>query len=132
MDRVNQAIVKLLKANSRMSWQQIGKEVHLTGQAVAARVQQMEEQGLISGYTIRQDGLQRHFITMFMENPNFDEFERFLGADLRVEGAYKVTGEGCYLVVYTPTESHELEPFLNSLLRYGRYRVSTAIRCIKS
>ena len=76
--------------------------------------------------------MQRHFITMFMENLDFGAFERFLSADPRVEGAYKVTGEGCYLLIYAPAQSQELEPFLNSLLGYGRYRVSTAIRCVKS
>jgi Lrp/AsnC family leucine-responsive transcriptional regulator len=51
VNTMNQAILKRLKTNSRMSWQQIGKEVHLTGQAVAARVQQMQDDGVIGGAT---------------------------------------------------------------------------------
>ncbi|TXH61053.1 MAG: AsnC family protein [Thiothrix sp.] len=34
MNSMNKAILQRLRANARMSWQQIGKEVHLTGQAV--------------------------------------------------------------------------------------------------
>jgi len=128
---MNQAILKRLKANSRMSWQRIGKEVHLTGQAVAARVQRMEEQGAIRGYTIRQDNVERHFITVFMENADFAGFEAFLNADERIEQAYKVTGEGCYHIVFMSLSNADLEPFLNMLLRYGKYRVSSAIRCVK-
>lgn len=128
---MNKAILQRLKANSRMTWQQIGKQVHLTGQAVAARVLQLEERGVITGYTIRQDNLPRHFITVFMENSSFDEFEAFLNADEQVEHAYKTTGEGCYHVVFTPFEAENLELFLNELLRYGKYKVATAIRHVK-
>jgi Lrp/AsnC family leucine-responsive transcriptional regulator len=131
MDKMNQAILTHLKSNSRMSWQQIGKQVHLTGQAVSARVAQLEEQGIISGYTIRQNNLERHFITVFMENPDFAGFEAFLNTHTQVESAFKVTGEGCYQLVFTPHSGNALELFLNQILRYGHYKVLSAIRCVK-
>jgi Lrp/AsnC family leucine-responsive transcriptional regulator len=131
MDSMNKAILQRLKANSRMSWQQIGKEVHLTGQAVAARVQQLEDQGVINGYTIRQNTIERHFITMFMDVARFDEFEALLKHEPHVESAYKITGEGCYHIVFTPDAPNELEPFLQRLLKYGRYRVSSVLRGVK-
>ena len=131
MDKMNRAILKCLQKNARMSWQQIGKEVHLTGQAVAARVMQMEAQGIIEGYTIRQGQAQRHFITVFMENSQFDAFEAFLKQQPQVEQVYKVTGEGCYHVVVLCESSTDLEPFLNALLPFCRYKVSTAIRNVK-
>jgi Lrp/AsnC family leucine-responsive transcriptional regulator len=103
----------------------------LTGQAVAARVQQMEDRGMISGYTIRQHNVERHFILMFMENPDFVRFEAFLRADERVESASKVTGEGCYHLTFVSQEANDLEPFLNALLKYGKYKVSSVLRDIK-
>jgi Lrp/AsnC family leucine-responsive transcriptional regulator len=131
LDKMNQAILHQLKCNSRKTWQQIGKEVHLTGQAVAARVLQMEDQGVISGYTIRQDKLARHFITVFMETTDFSGFEAFLIADVRVESAYKVTGEGCYQLTLIAQSQSEIEPFLDALLPFGRCKVLSAMRCIK-
>lgn len=131
MNNMNKAILQRLRANSRMSWQQIGKEVHLTGQAVAARVQQLEDQGIISGYTIRQQHIERHFITMFMDVARFDEFEQLLKNAAQVEAAYKITGEGCYHLVFTPDAPSDLELFLQSLLKYGRYRVSSVLRSVK-
>ncbi|MFM2317432.1 MAG: HTH-type transcriptional regulator LrpC [Pseudomonadota bacterium] len=131
MNSMNKAILQRLRANARMSWQQIGKEVHLTGQAVAARVQQMEDQGVINGYTIRQQDIERHFITMFMDVARFDEFEQLLKNEAQVESAYKITGEGCYHLVFTPEAPNELEPFLQRLLKYGRYRVSSVLRGVK-
>jgi Lrp/AsnC family leucine-responsive transcriptional regulator len=132
MDKMNRAILHQLKQNSRKTWQQIGKEVHLTGQAVAARVSQMEDQGLITGYTLRQDNAERHFITVFMETSDFAGFELFLKNDARIESAYKVTGEGCYQLIFISQNAGDLEPFLNAMLSYGRYKVATAIRHIKS
>ena len=78
MDKINEKIIALLKKNSRISWQKIGKELYITGQAVSARVQKMEDEGVISGYTIKQDNIERHFITVFMENNNFSQFEKFI------------------------------------------------------
>lgn len=131
LDKINAAICIHLRANSRMSWQKIGKEVHLTGQAVAARVLQMQDDGIISQFTIRQDDLPKHFITVFMKDASFDSFERFLQCDTCVESAYKVTGEGCYHVVYVAHPPVVLEAFLNKVLAYGTYKVMSVMRAIK-
>ncbi len=130
LDKMNRAILNQLKKNSRKSWQQIGKEVHLTGQAVAARVLQMEEQGVITGYTIRVGKLGRHFITVFMDTNDFTGFERFLQQATGVEAAYKVSGDGCYQIHFVAQTEDDLEPFLNALLRFGRYKLASAIRSV--
>jgi Lrp/AsnC family leucine-responsive transcriptional regulator len=36
-----------------MQWKQIGQLVHLSGVAVANRIQRLEEIGVIEGYTVR-------------------------------------------------------------------------------
>jgi Lrp/AsnC family leucine-responsive transcriptional regulator len=130
-DKINSEICLHLRANSRMSWQKIGKIVHLTGQAVAARVLQMQDDGIISQFTIRQDDLLKHFITVFMKDASFVSFERFLQQDVCVESAYKVAGEGCYQIVYVADPSVSLEAFLDQVLHYGTYKVLSVIRAIK-
>ena len=131
MDKINEKIIALLKKNSRISWQKIGKELYITGQAVSARVQKMEDEGVISGYTIKQDNIERHFITVFMENNNFSQFEKFIKNQECIEEAYKVTGEGCYQLVFTSMGNSKLENFLNDLLVCGRYKVLSSVRCVK-
>lgn len=131
MDKMNRSILKCLKANSRMSWQDIGKQVHLTGQAVSVRVQTMVDEGIISGFTVWQEQVTRHFITMFMEQSDFSGFETFLSETDGVEHAFKVTGEGCYQVIFISENGEDLEVFLNHLLRFGKYKVASAIRCVK-
>lgn len=131
MDKMNRAILDNLHQNSRKTWQQIGKEVHLTGQAVAARVQQMEEQGVITGYTIRQDNAERHFISAYMNNADFAGFEQFIKQDARIESAYKVSGEACYQLIFVSQTGNELASFLDAMLPFARYKVTTAIRHVK-
>lgn len=131
MNKMNQAIVQCLKRNARMSWQQIGKQVFLTGQAVAARVAQMEAAGEISGYTVVQN-VERHFITVFMQNARFSEVEALFASCPFVESAYKVTGDGCYHVVFTPDAAADLELFLNQILPFGVYKVASVIRAVKT
>lgn len=131
LDKKNTQILELLTQNSRISWQDIGKKVHITGQAVAARVRQLEDDGTIESYTICQGNRQEHFITVFMNDARFDAFEAYLAQNPRVLHAYKTSGEGCYHLVIDAPNLELLESFLNSLLKYARYRVSTAIRTIK-
>ena len=66
MDKTNRAILALLARDARIPWQQLGKRVHLTGQAVSARVQQMLDDGIIRCFTILRGDLRRHYITVFM------------------------------------------------------------------
>ncbi len=127
---MNAKILECLKQNGRMSWQEIGKRVHLTGQAVATRVKQMEDSNIISGYTITQESLNQHFITVFMDTNDFDNFDRFLKKQKLVSQAFKVTGEGCYLITYIG-DNRELDYFLTLLLNYGRYKVSSVLKQIK-
>ena len=45
---------------------------------------------------------------------------------------YKVTGEGCYHLVFITHSNADLEVFLDALLPYGRCKVLHAMRCVKS
>ncbi|XXQ67277.1 Lrp/AsnC family transcriptional regulator [Neisseriaceae bacterium B1] len=54
-DKISLAILQTLRQNSRISWQELGKNVHLSGQAAAERVKQMQEHGVIDGFTIREN-----------------------------------------------------------------------------
>lgn len=49
LDNTDLAIIRLLAEDSRRQWKDIGAKVHLTGQAVAARVRALEEDGVIDG-----------------------------------------------------------------------------------
>ena len=51
MDPVDRKIVALLRENARRSFKDIGRHVHLTAPAVKRRVDRLEAEGVIRGYT---------------------------------------------------------------------------------
>lgn len=51
MDEIDRAIVALLRENARRSYQDIGRHVHLSAPAVKRRVDRLERDGVLLGYT---------------------------------------------------------------------------------
>ena len=51
MDAIDQRIVALLRENARRSFKDIGEAVHLTAPAVKRRVDRLERDGVILGYS---------------------------------------------------------------------------------
>lgn len=131
LDKMGRTILDQLGRDARMSWQALGRRVHLTGQAVATRVQQMLDDGTIRRFSVVRGDLQRYFVTVFMDTPQFDAFEAFLQSRPEVESASKIAGEGCYHVVLACAEPVELEAFTQALQHYGRYKVASEMRRVK-
>ncbi len=52
MDSVDQKIIKMLRANGRESFANIGKAVNLSAPAIAKRVKQLEKNKVILGYSL--------------------------------------------------------------------------------
>lgn len=128
LDKMDRTILSALARDGRMAWQAIGRQVHLTGQAVATRVQRMMHDGTIRGFTVLRGDLRRYFITVFMDTPQFDAFEAFLRSHADVESASKIAGEGCYHVTLACGRDADLDAFTQALLRYGRYKVASEMR----
>ena len=53
MDARDWQLLKLLQANARTTFAELGRRVKLTPPAVAERVRRMEDQGVIGGYSAR-------------------------------------------------------------------------------
>ena len=131
LDKMGRTILDQLGRDARMSWQALGRRVHLTGQAVATRVQQMLDDGTIRHFSVVRGDLQRYFVTVFMDTPQFDAFEAFLQSRPEVESASKIAGEGCYHVVLACAEPVKLEAFTQALQHYGCYKVASEMRRVK-
>ncbi|TDU43601.1 AsnC family transcriptional regulator [Gelidibacter sediminis] len=53
MDSIDTRIIQMLRRNSRESFATIGKSVDLSAPAVGKRVKQLEEKGIILGYSLK-------------------------------------------------------------------------------
>ena len=136
IDQTDMEILKLLLVNSRMQWQEIGENVHLTGQAVKNRINRLEKLGIIEVYTVRLNenklGMEiMAFVTVFMKTTYHSSFQKYLRESVMVTEAHRISGDGCYILKTVASSQQELIGFLDSLLRYGNYRVNLSIGRIR-
>lgn len=136
LDQTDWQILQCLQSNSRMQWQEIGKIVHLTGQAVAARIRRMQDMEIIESFTIRlnQDKLGKPilaFITVFMKTTNHSAFQNFLANREEILEAHRISGEGCYWLKAQLANQQDVSSLLDAILLHGNYRINLSIHKIK-
>jgi Lrp/AsnC family transcriptional regulator, leucine-responsive regulatory protein len=136
LDGTDLEILKHLRRDARMQWKEIGEMVHLTGQAVAARIRKMEELGVIEAFTVQLNkarlGLSvLALVTVFMKTTDHPAFARWLAGQESVEEAHRVSGEGCYWLKVRVREQEELTDFLDALLAWGNYRVNLSLARVR-
>lgn len=129
MDKKDRAILNELKENSRQSWREIGEKVFLSSQAVGQRVQELLNNHIIEKFTIKEQKSQLQFITIYMNSNQFESFEKLVKSFDEVSEFYKITGDGCYMIV-CHFENNSLENFLNKITDYSRYKVSHKLKQI--
>jgi Lrp/AsnC family leucine-responsive transcriptional regulator len=136
LDQTDWQILRCLQSNSRMQWQEIGKAVHLTGQAVAARIRRMQDLEIIEGFTIHlnHDKLGKPllaFITVFMKTTDHSAFHDFLASREEILEAHRISGEGCYWLKAQLANQQDVSSLLDAILLHGNYRINLSIHKIK-
>ena len=120
-DKIDQQIIALLRENARRSYEDIGKRVSLSAPAVKRRVDRLEVEGVIRGYTATVEptafGWHSHaFVELFCEG-------RISGAEVsaavskhpEVEGAYTVAGGASAILHLRATDTQHLEEALERI-----------------
>ncbi|MRN51761.1 Lrp/AsnC family transcriptional regulator [Paenibacillus monticola] len=137
IDDVDFRILQQLINDSTLSHKEIGQQVHMTGQAVGARIRRMRDSGIIEGYTVRWNPDKighavQAFITVFLSsNIAHPAFQEFAKSNSSVVETYRVSGEGCYWMRVHTVNQQDLNAFLDQLLEFGNYRVNLAMGQIK-
>ena len=132
IDGIDREIIKQLKENAKLQWKEIGEKVHMTGQAVAARVRKLEEAGVIKRFTVeidqsKLDSTVTAFVTVFMTGSDHHAFQRFARSRQEVLEMHRISGGGCYWLKVCTANHEGLNEFLDLLLKYGNYRISISI-----
>lgn len=136
LDQTDWKILQCLQSNSRIQWREIGKIVHLTGQAVAARIRRMQDLEIIEGFTVTLNCEKLGkpllaLITVFMKTANHSAFQRFLSERDEIIEVHRISGEGCYWLKATLSSQQDLSNLLDAILQYGNYRINLSIHKIK-
>ncbi len=136
VDKIDEQIINILWHNGRITMQQLGQMVHLTGQAVKNRIEKLEQLGIIQHYTVNVNcpvyGYKIHaLIKLELGMPQKTAFEDFIRqSECNILHCYQVTGKQSYIIdVYFLSEP-ERDAFLAAVGRYGVYSIDLVLRSI--
>lgn len=124
MDSFGRSLLKELQENSRISVAELARRVGLSPTATAERMKQMEEVGIVRGYTIEMDrealGLEvLAFIRMTCEGQHYYRLMEFIDSLEEVRECHHLTGGDAFLLKVTTTSMSALEALIEALLPYG-------------
>lgn len=126
LDRIDARIVAELQADGRLSVVELGERIGLTGTPCARRVRQLEQRGVITGYTAiidrRKLGLNvQAFIRVKLDrhtDENVGNFERALAAIEQIVSCHATTGEYDFMLQVLATDLEALSALvLKQLLK---------------
>ena len=119
MDTVDLKILKCLKEYSRMNATAIGERINLSTSAVIERIKKLENDGVISQYTIliSHEKIEKDiiaYISVSLEHPKFDsDFRDMVRKNEEIIECHYITGEYDYLLKVVTSSSKTLEIVLN-------------------
>ena len=121
MDDIDRRIVALLRENARRSFKDIGEQVHLTAPAVKRRVDRLERDGVILGFTAVVDPRAfgwhaEAFVDIFCEGSMPGEaIKRAVEGEGGVVSAHTVAGEASALLHVRAKDTQDLESALERI-----------------
>ncbi|MFX3631439.1 MAG: Lrp/AsnC family transcriptional regulator [Candidatus Pristimantibacillus sp.] len=133
LDQTDKRIIEELSQYSRIKMKDLGEKVHLTGPAAAARVDKLEDNGVIEGYSIKVNhaklGCYTYaFLNIYIEGTHHQAYLSFIQAkEEHILNNYKISGEGCYLLECRFPSNEVLNQFLIELNKYANYKLSIVI-----
>ncbi len=124
MDKSGRKLLDELQANARLSVAELGRRIGLSPSATAERLRQMEEVGIVQGYTVHIDrealGLDvMAFIRMSCGGQNYHRLLDYVQTLEEVRECHHLTGSDDFLLKVTTTNMADLEALIEALLPYG-------------
>jgi Lrp/AsnC family leucine-responsive transcriptional regulator len=124
MDMYGRKLLHELQANARLSIAELGRRIGLSPTATAERLRQMEEVGIVHGYTVDIDreamGLEvMAFIRMSCNGQHYHRLLEFVQTLEEVRECHHLTGGDDLLLKVTTTSMMDLEALIEALLPYG-------------
>lgn len=130
LDGINRKLLRLLQANARSSFSELGRAVGLSSPAVAERVRRLEEAGIITGYHAAVDPAKAGLpLLAFMRLGEVGDRGERVVALVRelpeVLECHRVTGSDSYILKITATSIEHLEALIDRFNPYGQ--ITTAL-----
>ena len=121
LDELDQKIIQLLVKNARMSYSDIGEKISISRVAVKARIQALENKGIIEEYTTiinpqKINGAVSCYFEIETKPDSFKEVTDILNKNNIVTQIYRVTGRDKLHVHAVASSNEEMERFLHDVI----------------
>lgn len=121
LDELDQKIIQLLVKNARMSYSDIGEKIGISRVAVKARIQALENKGIIEEYTTiinpqKINGAVSCYFEIETKPDSFKEVTDILNTNNIVTQIYRVTGRDKLHVHAVASSNEEMERFLHDVI----------------
>jgi len=119
---LEEKILKQLLTNCRKSFRQIAAELKVSAATVARKIREMEQQGIIKGYSARLDHEKLGYdlgaiIEITVSKGKLLEVEREIAKHPNVLAVYDVTGQSDAMIVAKFKNRKELNDLVKNLLK---------------
>ena len=121
LDELDQQIVRLLIANARMSYSEIGQQVGISRVAVKARIRALEQRGIIEEYTTiinpqKISGAISCYFEIETLPDSFAQVVSLLDQNETITQIYRVTGKNKLHVHAVAASSEEMEQLIAQVI----------------
>lgn len=136
MDNIDYKLITLLQNNARMSLKQLAASVYLSSPATAARIEKLEKDGIITGYSANINHKKlgfpiTAFINLEMQPTQKGEFYPFVKSCPNVLECNCVTGHYSMLLKVAFESTEELDIFIGKLQNFGSTETQIVFSCAK-
>lgn|SRR5690606_1905333 len=125
MDSIDTQILQMLRRNSRESFATIGKKVELSAPAIGKRVKQLEDKGIILGYSLKLNDEKFGITTKVYINLKIHQsstlrtaYNQIIHQD-EVQRCDRITGEDSLLILGFFKNNRDLITFIERISQYG-------------
>jgi DNA-binding Lrp family transcriptional regulator len=121
LDPVDLKLLNLLKEDCRISNRKIARTLHLSAALVATRIKNLEDRGLVKGYTAVLDSIKLGYditavIMVRTNGVHVEDLEKFLARVDNIIALYEVTGDFDVIAIAKLKDRVSLNLMINDLL----------------
>lgn len=121
LDELDQKIIRLLIENARISYSDIGHQVGISRVAVKARIQSLEQRGIIEEYTTiinpqKISGAVSCYFEIETLPDTFKQIIEILNTNETITQIYRVTGKNKLHVHAVAASSEEMEKLISKVI----------------
>lgn len=121
LDALDQKIVRLLIENARISYSDIGQKIGISRVAVKARIQALEERGIIEEYTTiinpqKISGAVSCYFEIETQPGSLAQVTEILERDETITQIYRVTGKNKLHVHAVSASSEDMEKLIQEVI----------------